>query len=53
MGFTFSQPIENGKIDPPFKYEAFLDNEDIIATLEGYELDVEKFLVCLVSLSTT
>ena len=39
----FLNRLKNGKIDPPFKYEAFLDNEDIIATLEGYELDVEKF----------
>ena len=29
-------------IKPPFTYEAFKDNKDIIATLEGYELDVEN-----------
>ncbi|WP_288737186.1 hypothetical protein [uncultured Parabacteroides sp.] len=34
-------------IKPPFKYEAFLDNKDIIATIEGYELDVEKFWFAL------
>ena len=44
----FLNRLKNGKIDPPFKYEAFLDNEDIIATLEGYELDVEKFWFALV-----
>ena len=43
----FLNRLKNGKIDPPFKYEAFLDNEDIIATLEGYELDVEKFWFAL------
>lgn len=32
-------------IKPPFTYQAFLDNKDIIATLEGYELDVKKILV--------
>lgn len=39
----FLSRMNRGAIKPPFKYEAFLDNEDIIATLEGYELDVEKF----------
>ena len=34
-------------IKPPFTYEAFKDNKDIIATLEGYELDVEKFWFAL------
>lgn len=34
-------------IKPPFTDEAFLDNKDIIATLEGYELDVEKFWFAL------
>lgn len=34
-------------IKPPFKYQAFLDNKDIIATIEGYELDVEKFWFAL------
>lgn len=34
-------------IKPPFKYEAFLDNKDIITTIEGYELDVEKFWFAL------
>ena len=34
-------------IKPPFTYQAFLDNKDIIATLEGYELDVEKFWFAL------
>lgn len=29
-------------IKPPFTYQAFLDNKDIIATLEGYELDVKN-----------
>lgn len=39
----FLSRMNRGVIKLPFKYEAFLDNEDIIATLEGYELDVEKF----------
>lgn len=34
-------------IKPPFTYQAFLDNKDIIATIEGYELDVEKFWFAL------
>ena len=34
-------------IKPPFTYQAFLDNKDIIATLEGYELDVKKFWFAL------
>ncbi len=43
----FLSRMNNDSIDPPFKYEAFLDNENIIATLEGYELDVEKFWFAL------
>lgn len=44
---TFHSRLQSDRIKPPFKYEAFLDNEDIIATLEGYELDVEKFWFAL------
>lgn len=44
---TFFNRMKNGKVDPPFKYEAYLDNWNIIATLEGYELDVEKFWFAL------
>ena len=43
----FFSRMNRGAIKPSFKYEAFLDNEDIIATLEGYELDVEKFWFAL------
>lgn len=43
----FLSRMNRGVITPPFKYEAFLDNENIIATLEGYELDVEKFWFAL------
>ena len=43
----FLSRMNNDSIDPPFKYEVFLDNENIIATLEGYELDVEKFWFAL------
>lgn len=43
----FFSRLKNSTIKPPFTYEAFLDNEDIIATLEGYELDVEKFWFAL------
>lgn len=32
-----------GQIKPPFNKEQFLDNEDIVPTLEGYKLDLEKF----------
>lgn len=39
----FLSRMTNGSIKTPFKYEALLDNDNIIATLEGYELDVEKF----------
>lgn len=39
--------LKDKMIAPSFKYEAFLDNEDIIATIEGYELDVEKFWFAL------
>ena len=34
-------------IKPPFTYQAYLDNWNITATLEGYELDVEKFWFAL------
>lgn len=44
---TFHSRLQIDAIQPPFKYEAFLDNKDIIATLEGYELDVEKFWFAL------
>lgn len=32
-----------GLIKPPFTYEAFKNNKDIIDTLNGYDLDIEKF----------
>ena len=44
---NFHNRLKDGAIDLPFKYEALLDNEDIIATLEGYELDAEKFWFAL------
>ncbi len=34
-------------IKPPFTYQAYLDNWNITATLEGYELDVKKFWFAL------
>ena len=40
---TFHSRLVINAIKPPFKYEAFLDNKDIINTLEGYDLEVEKF----------
>lgn len=43
----FYNRLQHGKIKPPFTWEAFCDNEDIIATLEGYGLDVEKFWLVL------
>lgn len=33
----FFSRMNRGAIKPSFKYEAFLDSEDIIATLEGYD----------------
>ena len=39
----FLYRMNKGIITPPFKYETFLGNKDIISTLEGYGLDVEKF----------
>lgn len=32
-----------GLINPPFTYEDFKNNKDIIATLNGYNLDIDKF----------
>lgn len=32
-----------GLINPPFIYEDFKNNKDIIATLNGYNLDIDKF----------
>lgn len=43
----FLSRMNRGVIKPPFTDEAFLDNKDITATLEGYELDVEKFWFAL------
>ena len=37
-----------GAIDYPFTKERFLKNDDIIATLEGFGLDVEKFWLAVV-----
>lgn len=34
-------------IKPPFTYQVYLDNWNITATLEGYELDVKKFWFAL------
>lgn len=43
----FYNRLQHGTIKPPFTWEAFCDNEEIIATLEGYGLDVEKFWLVL------
>lgn len=43
----FLSRMNRGVIKPPFTYQAYLDNWNIIATLEGYELDVEKFWFAL------
>ncbi|WP_290508598.1 hypothetical protein [Alistipes sp.] len=40
---TYLSRLAIDAIKPPFKYEAYLENKDIIGTLEKYELDVEKF----------
>lgn len=39
----FLNRLKNGKIKLRFTYEAFRNNRDIIDTIEGYELEVEKF----------
>jgi hypothetical protein len=43
--FTFLRRMD--KIKPPFTYRQFIDNEDIIATLEGYEIDPESFWLAI------
>lgn len=39
--------LNKGLVKAPFTYEAFRDNDDIMATLEGYGLDAEKFWYAL------
>lgn len=39
--------LNKGLVKVPFTYEAFRDNDDIMATLEGYGLDAEKFWYAL------
>lgn len=39
----FYNRLQHGKVSPPFTWEVFCDNADIISTLEGYGLDIEKF----------
>jgi hypothetical protein len=41
--FTFVDEYEKGKITAPFTYQSYLNNDDIIDTLEAYGLDVEQF----------
>lgn len=41
--YTFVCDYEKGKINPPFKYESYLNNNSIIDTIEAYGLDVEQF----------
>lgn len=42
-GNTFHLRLQREKITPPFSYQDFLANTDVIATIEGYSLDVAKF----------
>lgn len=46
--YRFWQRYCTGAIDYPFTKERFLKNDDIIATLEGFGLDVEKFWLAIV-----
>ena len=39
--------LNKGLVKAPFTYEAFRDNDDIMATVEGYGLDAEKFWYAL------
>ena len=41
--FFFFNRLTQGAVKPPFRWEAFTDNLDIIGTQEGYGLDPEKF----------
>lgn len=41
--YTFVYEYEKGKINPPFTYESYLNNDNIKDTLEAYGLDVEQF----------
>lgn len=43
----FLSRLNKGLVKAPFTYEAFMDNDDIMATLEGYGLDAEKFWYAL------
>lgn len=43
----FYNRLQHGKVKPPFTWEAFCDNTDVINTLEGYDLDIEKFWLVL------
>ena len=43
----FLARLNKGLVKVPFTYEAFRDNDDIMATLEGYGLDAEKFWYAL------
>lgn len=40
---SFVSEFESGKFTFPFTYQAYLHNEDIINTIEGFGLDVEQF----------
>ncbi len=41
--FRFLSRMKAGAIKTPFSYEAFVNNKEIIATLESYALDIEKY----------
>lgn len=40
---VFRKRLARGKVNLPFTYQQFIHNEEIVATLEGYELDIETF----------
>ena len=45
--YRFFNRMCNGLIKAPFSKLQFMNNDEIVSTLEGYELDVEKFWFAL------
>lgn len=43
----FLQRLQDNKINPPFTYDDYCSNNDIIATIEGYGLNIEQFWFAL------
>jgi len=43
----FLRRKDDNKIKPPFTYEDYINDKDIIHTLKGYEIDIEQFWLAL------